>query len=109
MPQAIAMGTPVEQSGEFLPCASRARRCPTQDLADSLHRLPEAARNLRVLVPRRNRPVLLQREFRISLWIPRLALRAVRRMRAARVIPRRADLAGKAHRLTAHNRIPSGK
>ena len=42
----LAMGTRVEQSGEFLPRAGRARRRHLEDMADSLHRLPSAAEDL---------------------------------------------------------------
>src|SRR5271165_4389512 len=67
MPRAPAMGARVEQSGEFLPCARRARRRHLEDLADSLHRLPSAAEDLYVIVPSRNRALLLQGEFCITL------------------------------------------
>src|SRR5712691_4306640 len=62
------MGTRVEQSGEFLPCAGRARRCHLEDMADSLHRLPSAAEELQVIISRSNRALLLQGEFRITLY-----------------------------------------
>src|SRR6266571_2351919 len=68
MPSALAVGTRVEQSGEFLPRASRAGRRHPEGLADSLHRLPQAAEDLQVFIPRRNRPLLLQGEFRITLY-----------------------------------------
>src|SRR2546423_6539700 len=61
------MGARVEQPGEFLPCAGRARRCHLEDLADSLHRLPSAAEDLQVIIFRSNRALLLQGEFRITL------------------------------------------
>src|SRR6266568_525003 len=61
------MGTRVEQTGEFVPGASRAGHRHLEDLADSLHRLSSAAEDLQVIVSRRNRTLLLQREFRISL------------------------------------------
>ena len=61
------MGARVEQSGEFLPRAGRARRRHLEDMADSLHRLPSAAEDLYVIVPRRNRALLLQGEFCITL------------------------------------------
>src|SRR5713101_3274219 len=64
------MGTRVEQSGEFLPCAGRARRCHLEDMADSLHRLPSAAEELQVIISRSNRALLLQGEFRITLYLP---------------------------------------
>src|SRR6266702_3297184 len=67
MPSALAVGIRVEQSGEFLPRASRAGRRHPEGLADSLHRLPQAAEDLQVFIPRRNRPLLLQGEFRITL------------------------------------------
>src|SRR6266851_7065646 len=63
------MGTRVEQSGEFLPCAGRARRCHLEDMADSLHRLPSAAEELQVIISRSNRALLLQGEFRITLLV----------------------------------------
>src|SRR6266571_2395862 len=63
------MGTRVEQSGEFLPRAGRARRCHLEDLADSLHRLPSAAEDLQVIISCRNRALLLQGEFRITLEV----------------------------------------
>src|SRR6266581_3902581 len=69
MPSALAVGTRVEQSGEFLPRASRAGRRHPEGLADSLHRLPQAAEDLQVFIPRRNRPLLLQGEFRITLQV----------------------------------------
>jgi hypothetical protein len=43
MPEALAVGTRMEQSGEFLPCASRAGRRHPEDMADSLHRLSSTA------------------------------------------------------------------
>src|SRR6266702_2050925 len=69
MPSALAVGTRVEQSGEVLPRASRAGRRHPEGLADSLHRLPQAAEDLQVFIPRRNRPLLLQGEFRITLLV----------------------------------------
>src|SRR2546423_4385274 len=63
------MGARVEQPGEFLPCAGRARRCHLEDLADSLHRLPSAAEDLQVIIFRSNRALLLQGEFRITLQV----------------------------------------
>ncbi len=61
------MGTRVEQSGEFLACAGRARRCHLEDMADPLHRLPSAAEDLQVIISRRNRALLLQGKFRMTL------------------------------------------
>src|SRR5437588_5915939 len=61
------MGTQVEQSSEFLPRTSRTSRRHLEDMADSLHRLPSAAEDLQVIIPRRNRTLLLQGEFRITL------------------------------------------
>src|SRR5260370_29205706 len=61
------MGTRVEQTGEFLPCASRAGRRHTEGMADSLHRLSSAAEDLQVIISRRNRALLLQGEFCITL------------------------------------------
>src|SRR6266700_420687 len=61
------MGARVEQSGEFLPRTSRARRRHLEDMADSLHRLPSAADDLCVIIPCRNRALLLQGEFCITL------------------------------------------
>src|SRR3974377_1052310 len=69
MPRAIAMGARVEQSSEFVPCAGRAGRCQLEGVADSLHRLPSAAEDLQVIIPCRNRALLLQGEFWISLCI----------------------------------------
>src|SRR6266849_838061 len=63
------MGTQVEQSGELLPRAGRARRRHLEDMADSLHRLPSAAEDLYVIVPSRNRALLLQGEFCITLQL----------------------------------------
>src|SRR6266576_5396239 len=63
------MGTRVEQSSEFLPRASRTSRRHLEDMADSLHRLPSAAEDLQVIIPRCNRTLLLQGEFRITLLI----------------------------------------
>src|SRR4249919_2434773 len=64
------MGTQVEQSSEFLPRASRTSRRHLEDMADSLHRLPSAAEDLQVIIPRCNRTLLLQGEFCITLWVP---------------------------------------
>ena len=64
------MGTRVEQSGEFVPRSGGASRRHLEDVADSLHRLPSAAEDLQVIIPRGNRTLLLQREFRITLLIP---------------------------------------
>src|SRR5215831_10123920 len=61
------MGTRVEQSGEFLPCAGRAGCRHVEDLADSLHRLSPTAEDLQIIILRRNRPLLLQGDFCISL------------------------------------------
>src|SRR5271165_429224 len=61
------MGTRVEQSGEFIPCAGGAGRRHLEDVADSLHRLSATAEDLQVIIPRGNRTLLLQREFRITL------------------------------------------
>src|SRR6266487_4923549 len=61
------MGTRVEQSSEFLPRASRTSRRHLEDMADSLHRLPSAAEDLQVIIPRCNRTLLLQGEFCITL------------------------------------------
>src|SRR6266568_6255562 len=68
------MGTRVEQTGEFVPGASRAGHRHLEDLADSLHRLSSAAEDLQVIVSRRNRTLLLQREFRISLHVSTAAM-----------------------------------
>src|SRR5690349_3490855 len=61
------MGPRVEQPSEFFPRASRASRRHLEDLADSLHRLPSAAEDLQVIIPRCNRALLLQGAFRITL------------------------------------------
>src|SRR6266568_5096773 len=61
------MGARVEQSGEFLPRAGRARCRHLEDMANSIHRLPSAAEDLYVIVPCRNRALLLQGEFCITL------------------------------------------
>jgi hypothetical protein len=58
-----------KQSGKFLPRPSRARRRHLEDMADSLHRLPPAAEDVYVIVPRRNRALLLQGEFCMSLRV----------------------------------------
>src|SRR5215472_16079486 len=63
------MGTRVEQSGEFLPCAGRAGCRHVEDLADSLHRLSPTAEDLQIIILRRNRPLLLQGDFCISLSV----------------------------------------
>src|SRR6266566_4101417 len=63
------MGTRVEQSSEFLPRASRTSRRHLEDMADPLHRLPSAAEDLQVIIPRCNRTLLLQREFCITLLL----------------------------------------
>src|SRR6266513_2618817 len=63
------MGTRVEQSSEFLPRASRTSRRHLEDMADSLHRLPSAAEDLQVIIPRCNRTLLLQGEFCITLIV----------------------------------------
>src|SRR5881227_2581137 len=63
------MGTRVEQSSEFLPRASRTSRRHLEDMADSLHRLPSAAEDLQLIIPRCNRTLLLQGEFCITLCI----------------------------------------
>src|SRR6266702_3276507 len=86
MPSALAVGTRVEQSGEFLPRASRAGRRHPEGLADSLHRLPQAAEDLQVFIPRRNRPLLLQGEFRITLQVT-----AVDNLLAAQANPENPD------------------
>src|SRR5262245_64661375 len=65
------MGTRVEQPGEFVPCAGRAGRCQLEGVADSLHRLPSAAEDLQVIIPCRNRALLLQAEFCITLLLSR--------------------------------------
>src|SRR5438034_8184734 len=62
------MGTRVEQSSEFLPRASRTSRRHLEDMADSLYRLPSAAEDLQVIIPRCNRALLLQGEFCITLF-----------------------------------------
>src|SRR2546423_10214765 len=62
------MGARVEQPSEFLPRASRTSHRHLEDMADSLHRLPSAAENLQVIIPRCNRPLLLQGEFCITLF-----------------------------------------
>src|SRR6266566_3636284 len=64
------MGTRVEQSSEFLPRASRTSRRHLEDMADSLHRLPSAAEDLQVIIPRCNRTLLLQGEFCITVPVP---------------------------------------
>src|SRR6266851_790091 len=61
------MGTRMEQSGEFLPCASRAGRRHPEDMEDSLHGLPSATQDLQVIIPRLNRTLFFQREFCITL------------------------------------------
>jgi hypothetical protein len=61
----IARGDCEIQFAVIAGCPALSYRLP-QDLADSLYRLKEAAGNVHFLVPGRNRPVLLQREFRIS-------------------------------------------
>src|SRR4030088_1682893 len=61
------MGTRVEQSGKFVPRASGTGHRHLEDMADSLYRLPSAAEDLQVIIPRRNRTLLLQGEFRITL------------------------------------------
>ena len=63
------MGTRVEQSGKFVPRASGTGRRHLEDMADSLYRQPSAAEDLQVIIPRRNRTLLLQGEFRITLRI----------------------------------------
>ena len=60
------MGTRVEQSGEFVPRASGTSRRHLEDLADSLYRLPSAAEDLQIIIPCRNRALLLQGEFCIT-------------------------------------------
>ena len=62
------MGTRVEQSGEFVPRAGGAGRRHLEDMADSFHRLSPAVEDFQVIIPRGNRTLLLQREFRITLW-----------------------------------------
>src|SRR5262249_55881851 len=71
MPRAIAMGTRVEQSGKLVPRAGRAGYRHLEDLADPLHRLSPAAQDLQIIIPRRNRALLLQGEF----WITHLVHR----------------------------------
>src|SRR5690349_102508 len=61
------MGTRVEQSGELVPRAGGAGRCHLEDMADSLHRLSPTVEDLQLIIPRGNRTLLLQREFRIIL------------------------------------------
>src|SRR6266700_5746146 len=61
------MGTRVEQPGELVPCAGRAGCRDLEDLADPLHRLPPAAKDLQVIVQSRNRTLLLQGTFCITL------------------------------------------
>src|SRR5712672_1282442 len=68
MPEALAMGTRMEQQSEFFPRASRAGCRYPEDMADSLHRLSSAAQDLQVLIPCRNRTLLLQGEFCITLY-----------------------------------------
>src|SRR5690349_3648043 len=63
------MGPRVEQPSEFFPRASRASRRHLEDLADSIHRLPSAAEDLQVIIPRCNRTLLLQGGFRITLLV----------------------------------------
>src|SRR5271156_6650461 len=67
------MGTRVEQSGEFISCASRTGHRHPENMADSLHRLSSAPENLRVVIPCSNRALLFQGEFRISLWVSNLS------------------------------------
>src|ERR1700749_749130 len=62
------MGTGVEQSGEFFPRASRTSRRHLEDMADSLHRLPSAAKDLQVIISCCNGTLLLQGEFCITLF-----------------------------------------
>src|SRR5215470_17397260 len=69
MPRAIAVGTRVEQSSEFVSCTSGAGRRHLEDLADSIHRLSSAAEDLQLIIPCSNRTLLLQREFRITLMV----------------------------------------
>src|SRR6266851_4292520 len=91
------MGTRVEQSGEFLPCAGRARRCHLEDMADSLHRLPSAAEELQVIISRSNRALLLQGEFRITLLVCASSLMADHEARPrsrAAAVDRRAPIPG---------------
>ena len=56
-----------EQPSEFFPRASRTSRRHLEDLADSLHRLPSAAEDLQVIIPRCNGTLLLQGEFCMTL------------------------------------------
>src|SRR5712671_8127924 len=72
MPEALAMGTRMEQQSEFFPRASRAGCRYPEDMADSLHRLSSAAQDLQVLIPCRNRTLLLQGEFCITLLVSRV-------------------------------------
>src|SRR6516225_10187668 len=74
MPRAIAMGTRVEQSAEFVPCAGGAGRRHLEGVANSLHRLPPPVEDLQVIILRSNRTLLLQREFRITLHVSRTGL-----------------------------------
>jgi hypothetical protein len=47
-----------------------AARCHLEDMADALHRLSPTVEDLQVIIPRGNRTLLLQREFRITLHAP---------------------------------------
>src|SRR6266550_3668445 len=87
------MGTRVEQSSEFLPRASRTSRRHLEDMADSLHRLPSAAEDLQVIIPRCNRTLLLQGEFCITLLTYAYDRRGVsRRPELRRIVRPRAGL-----------------
>ena len=67
------MGTRVDsQVSSFR--ASRASRRHLEDMADSLHRLPSAAEDLQVVIPRCNGTLLLQGEFCITLTDQLIAL-----------------------------------
>src|SRR5690348_4478679 len=75
----------VEQPSEFFPRASRASRRHLEDLADSLHRLPSAAEDLQVIIPRCNGTLLLQGGFCITLIISGYAMRSIRMSMPKRV------------------------
>ncbi len=64
--QVSSYRAPVERAVATLK-TGRARRRHLEDMADSLHRLPSAAEDLYVIVPSRNRALLLQGEFCITL------------------------------------------
>ena len=49
-----------------------SEQSPPEDVANSLHRLPSAPENFQVIIPRRHRALLLQREFRLRMALSRL-------------------------------------